>query len=1232
MLSRKGKGTAQVVRAGDLIPDNRLLPGEADLLEHEAIAKGVAEIALTAMTPVNIALFGAWGSGKSSIYTMVKKHLDEITSKRVRTVRYDAWKYGGKELKRNFLGSLAKDLELDNNPELSMGLELPVIDTRIEFGTWFRRNKVSLLYGLLFAIGVASLWVTIIAGATWASTDTGFGAAAKALIPDVGPVFGLALLAALLGPKALDSASVTTEIPAPEGADQFANRFKTLVDMARRGSAPHPLVVFIDELDRCAPTDVVATLRDLKTFLDQPNCAFVVAADREVIVRALREEAPQAKPIREEEPYYATPGAFLDKIFQHQIALPPLRARAMTEFARALADAQEGGVWEEMRKAGADCYDRTIFALIPVHVRSPRRAKVLLNNFATNARIAEARGIPWLERVHEIAVLTVLQTEFPSVVGHLRRVPRLLTYIRGDDVPAASEVCEIVARYVQPRGVPSTEESRGELTESAPDDEIINDDDSAAGRRAEQIAGETLRRQLNTYLGKIAAARIQDPRPDLLYLKPAANRDRLPDPKLGDAIDFATDTAPEQVVDAFDGHDSATLAIAIPLLVMEGDNTVGPGRQFAYESACLLVERLDPDDFQSVASQAHPSLLAALSAGALSRESLPGALLVAAWSGVHEPLRRFFEGDHLEDLSDDLLRRFTPLLPHVEEADAALIVRLLADGFGAMPQPLLTALSDAPISTACELWEEISGSIITTINELELPTPAPESSKAATAQPPAGQPGHPVDTAAPETPAASEATGNGVALLNRLVETALDRADGEPLVSAIFSSFQTRPAKTPMVQWTLANADRVVAPMDSPERKARHALLGVRAFKSGAWARWLELLPEQPRETTGAGLGELAASLITQKLLPAFAASPDSMAPAELAKLTQRVSRWASMTDDQLVETGRAVVAELAWSEANDADARERLWATKRSLYEVLLQLAADAELDGPVPAIVVDDLTAVLTAYDVDNSVVEPFVQVCEAIGPELCGAVSQRVDAYEMHDDEQAWVMLLRLLIRGLSGGEPVPASELLDLDESKRTTTISGAWFALAPTSDEAARLLRSYPLTPATLGTYSDQLNLDERSNLWIQAEKLDLSDQLLRSIGRSGVDSTAVEHIRRVIPSLRREPERSAKVKRLQLATAVAPTEDASALRRAAEALARDLLNKDVSGDVRTAAELMCWAGGAARGTKMELRELFDEQIKVHRNSVTKTLFSEMEGLGLVSKKKSLRELVFGPRD
>lgn len=62
---------------------------------------------------------------------------------------------------------------------------------------------------------------------------------------------------------------------------------------------------------------------------------FIVAADQEVLELAMK-NAPQAKPVRENEPYYSTTGALLDKIFQHQLRLPPIRPEALTNLPRGL--------------------------------------------------------------------------------------------------------------------------------------------------------------------------------------------------------------------------------------------------------------------------------------------------------------------------------------------------------------------------------------------------------------------------------------------------------------------------------------------------------------------------------------------------------------------------------------------------------------------------------------------------------------------------------------------------------------------------------------------------------------------------------------------------------------------------------------------------------------------------------------------------------------------------------
>ena len=92
-------------------------------------------------------------------------------------------------------------------------------------------------------------------------------------------------------------------------------------------------MVLIDELDRCSPQDVVTTLTALRTFLDQEHCIHIVVADRDVLERALK-QLPQVSPFNQSSPYYSSASAFIDKVFQHQLELPPLRVARLTKFAR----------------------------------------------------------------------------------------------------------------------------------------------------------------------------------------------------------------------------------------------------------------------------------------------------------------------------------------------------------------------------------------------------------------------------------------------------------------------------------------------------------------------------------------------------------------------------------------------------------------------------------------------------------------------------------------------------------------------------------------------------------------------------------------------------------------------------------------------------------------------------------------------------------------------------------
>ena len=544
----------------DVLADGALSSIGEDRFEHQAIAERVAELTLVAKPPVNIALFGPWGSGKSSFYRLMRHSILARESK-TQVVRYDAWKFGGQALKKNFLVTLARKLHADVD-EYDRALNTDAETSALDWWKFFSSDWKVLGVPILLALGTAVVWAVLTVAVMSANSADSLAELLRKSLPDDLKVFGATAAALIVGEKVFETAKRKNTRPAASSDDAFSLTFKRLIDDKIKQN--QRLVVFIDELDRCSPEDVVATLIDLKTFLDQDRCIFVVAADREVLERALS-KVPQTTPLREEEPYYSTAGAFLDKIFQHQIALPPLRTGTLTRFARDLVK-DKGGLWEDLREAEPRqaLLNTIVYALVPAHVRSPRRVKIILNNFATNARIVQGRGIDWLPRAAEIAKLTVLQTEFPEVAAALLQQPRLPSLLLEPPDSPSQSLKRLLQRF---DAIPSENEEEADSAAGALlHDSATSDNDRSEPTRSQETKRTKMRlnAELLRYLGK--TRRLPIPKPDLVYLQTAGLLDGLANAELGRVIDDAADLDPPDTVEAFAAATSKDRATATVLL------------------------------------------------------------------------------------------------------------------------------------------------------------------------------------------------------------------------------------------------------------------------------------------------------------------------------------------------------------------------------------------------------------------------------------------------------------------------------------------------------------------------------------------------------------------------------------------------------------------------------------------------------------------------------------------
>ncbi|MCP4611141.1 MAG: hypothetical protein GY845_20725 [Planctomycetes bacterium] len=70
--------------------------------------------------------------------------------------------------------------------------------------------------------------------------------------------------------------------------DELALLRKNMQDLFRRVLSPKArLCIFVDDLDRCLPETALGLLEAVKLFLDVENCAYVVAADDKMLMRAI---------------------------------------------------------------------------------------------------------------------------------------------------------------------------------------------------------------------------------------------------------------------------------------------------------------------------------------------------------------------------------------------------------------------------------------------------------------------------------------------------------------------------------------------------------------------------------------------------------------------------------------------------------------------------------------------------------------------------------------------------------------------------------------------------------------------------------------------------------------------------------------------------------------------------------------------------------------------------------
>lgn len=316
-----------------------------------AITKKISASMLMGATPLTIGIHGAWGTGKSSFLKLTQKELEK---EGIRPIWFNAWKYNQEE---NLWSALLQKI-LDDAPLNYSFFLRPLIKLRlnllyVNFGAGaleVTKKTIALILRLALvilgagiALGFFSIQLSeiLIFLSSFFPKNNAF--VTNFFQPKVARWISALIAFVAANPKTiydLFSTNLGIDISKFQKKraykdhisflDNFDKDFRRIIKIT---SNKKPLVIFIDDLDRCLPEKAMQVLEAIKLFLDVENCIFLIAVDREVIERAVYlRYAEQSKNISENTAessvekvnihYLAQ--SYLEKIIQLPFNIPPL--------------------------------------------------------------------------------------------------------------------------------------------------------------------------------------------------------------------------------------------------------------------------------------------------------------------------------------------------------------------------------------------------------------------------------------------------------------------------------------------------------------------------------------------------------------------------------------------------------------------------------------------------------------------------------------------------------------------------------------------------------------------------------------------------------------------------------------------------------------------------------------------------------------------------------------------
>ncbi len=455
---------------------------EIDLLSVKHLVGAVTDtIKNNKLLPTTIGVFGDWGSGKSSLVSMVKQDLAGDES--VFCISFNGWLFEDYEdAKAALMGTIIDEIRERRTLTAKAKEKIQNLLSRVKWlsvaGTV---GKQALSYAIAHHTGLPPVHVADISNITMQQTVD----AVKTVTDQVDPA------------KAKEMIEDT-----PGGEDNvrknirdFRKDFAELLEETKIKT----LVVFIDDLDRCLPDTVVETLEAIKLFLFTPQTVFVISADERLVELAVEHRFPDPAALPEDK----LSRNYLEKLIQFPVRIPPLGpAEVLTymnlmfaqlrlspkEFQTILENLPKGadnGLWGLV--LDKDWFGKIIITIPPELTDdltlteqvgnvlaetlngNPRQIKRFLNAILLRINMAKSRGVDLKKRV--LAKLMALEYKNPEAFKALAQ-----TQSKSEGKPEVLKLMEEAVRKTTADTKEEVEKDKKSKTGKTVQDELEIDD------------------------------------------------------------------------------------------------------------------------------------------------------------------------------------------------------------------------------------------------------------------------------------------------------------------------------------------------------------------------------------------------------------------------------------------------------------------------------------------------------------------------------------------------------------------------------------------------------------------------------------------------------------------------------------------------------------------------------------------------------------------------------------